>query len=308
MSVFADGLYKRYGDIHALYHASLEVRRGEVFGLFGPNGAGKTTFVRVLTGLTKPDAGRVSVCGVDVIANPNAVRRHTSILVEIPILYEGMTLHGYLEFFANLSGVPSHQVSGTVARVIYLVGMQTHAMAKLKTLSMGERQRAEIARVLLKPAEVLFLDEPFNGIDIDMRKQLRHHLRFILDQGKSIFLTSHNLLEAEQIVDRFAFISQGHITALGTSRELKDKYLIPNIFISMKDPQRGEAILRNAPHYNVYRVDRDGIYLTARRKDDIPELVRILASRNLDIYEVKSMGTMEDVFTRVTTAPGEVVL
>lgn len=308
MSIYAEGIYKKYGDIQALSDAALEVKPGEIFGLFGPNGAGKTTFVRVLTGLTNPDSGNARVCGVDVIACPNAVRRHTSILVEHPYFYEKMKLKNYLKFYAKLCNISSSQVDKKVAKAVEIVGMEKKIGIRLQTMSMGERQRAEIARVLIKSAEVLFLDEPFNGIDLEMRKKLRSYLKLLLEDGKCIFFTSHNLLEAEQIVDKFAIINQGKIIAVGTSQDLKDKYLMPKLFIRLKNPQKGLEILQGKAEYNQSEIDQEGICITLKRKDDIPNLIRFLAAQDLEIYEIKSLGTMEDVFSQVIKSPKEEVV
>ncbi len=308
MSIHAEGLNKRYGDNQALHDVSFDVKPGEIFGIFGPNGAGKTTCLRVLTGLTKPDSGNSTVCGVDVNANPNAVRRHTSILVEFPFLYEMMKLKDYLKFYGKLSNVPPEQLNNKIDSLIKLVGMEKKTKMKLQTMSMGERQRAEIARVLLKPADVLFLDEPFNGIDLALRNKLCTHLRQLLEEGKCIFFTSHYLLEAEKLVDRFAFISKGKITAMGTSQDLFDKYLKPQLFINLKEAEKCLELLQGSIDFVDAEVEKNGIKITLKKKDDIPGLIRFLGTTELEIYEIRSLGNMEDVFDKVTKSPNEEVV
>src|SRR5438309_307867 len=137
------GLVKQYPRVRALDQVSLEIKEGEVFGLFGPNGAGKTTCLRVLSGLTQPDQGSATVCGVDVRAAPNEVRRELGILIDIPFPYEEVTVRRYLSFFAEMAGVPRPEIPAKVEWTMSLLGVTPHADSRIGKLSMGERQRAE---------------------------------------------------------------------------------------------------------------------------------------------------------------------
>src|SRR5881392_2889315 len=210
MLVQASGLVKQYPRIRALDQVSLEIKEGEVFGLFGPNGAGKTTCLRVLSGLTQPDQGSATVCGIDI---------------RVP--YEEVTVRRYLSVFAEMAGVPRPDIPAKVEWTMSLLGVTPHADSRIGKLSMGERQRTELARVMLSTARMLFLDEPFSNVDVSMRIGLRSILREWVSRGGSILFTSHNLLESEAIVDRYAFLHLGRIIALGTARELKSTILAP---------------------------------------------------------------------------------
>src|SRR5436309_3398495 len=202
MLVQASGLVKQYPRVRALDQVSLEIKEGEVFGLFGPNGAGKTTCLRVLSGLTQPDAGSATVCGIDVRAAPNEVRRELGILIDIPFPYEEVTVRRYLSFFAEMAGVPAYDIPMKVEWALTLLGITHHRESRIGKLSMGERQRTELARVMLGNARMLFLDEPFSNVDVSMRIGLRSILRDWVSRGGSILFTSHNLLESEAIVDQ----------------------------------------------------------------------------------------------------------
>src|SRR5437879_5492702 len=149
MLVQASGIVKQYPRVRALDQVSLEIKEGEVFGLFGPNGAGKTTCLRVLSGLTQPDQGSATVCGVDVRTAPNEVRRELGILIDIPFPYEEVTVRRYLSFFAEMASVPRPEIPANVEWAMALLGITPHADSRIGRLSMGERQRTELARVML---------------------------------------------------------------------------------------------------------------------------------------------------------------
>jgi len=302
MLVQASGLTKTYPKARALDHVSLEIREGEVFGLFGPNGAGKTTCLRVLSGITQPDAGDAVVCGVHLRAAPNDVRRHLGILFDLPTPYEGMRVSEYLTFFARLSGHPPAEVRERVLWAMDLLVIRHLQENRIGRLSMGERQRTELARVLLSPARLLLLDEPFSNVDVDMRIALRGVLRAWVSRGGSILFTSHNLIESEAIVDRYAFIQLGRIVAVGTARELKETLLAPAFQIEVTDVDRAMAALEKVPHQTLSRGGPGLIHIGLLARSDAAKVARALVEADVDLLEMKSVGTMEDVYARLTRA------
>lgn len=309
MLVQATGLVKQYPRVRALVGVSLDIREGEVFGLFGPNGAGKTTCLRILSGLTRPDAGEASVCGVDVRRNPTDVRRQLGILIDIPFPYEEMTVHEYLTFFARLAGVAPQDVDGRVAWTLEFLGQTPHAMSRIGRLSMGERQRTELARVFLSPARALFLDEPFSNVDVSMRLALRRALKEWVSGGRGILFTSHNLLESEAIVDRFAFLHLGRVVAVGTAKEMKDKLLAPAYVLDVSDADRALALLAAVPHQSLERAGVGQVRIGLLDRKDVHAIARTLVGGGVDLLEMRSVGTMEDVYARLAAgvapaAPG----
>src|SRR5207244_743579 len=300
MLVQASGLVKQYPGIRALDQVSLEIKEGEVFGLFGPNGAGKTTCLRVLSGLTQPDQGSATVCGVDVRTAPNEVRRELGILIDIPFPYEEVTVRRYLSFFAEMASVPRPEIPANVEWAMALLGITPHADSRIGRLSMGERQRTELARVMLGTARMLFLDEPFSNVDGSMRIRLRSILREWVSRGGSILFTSHNLLESEAIVDRYAFLHLGKVIALGTAKELKSTLLAPMYELEVSDVDRGMAALRAIPHQRLVGTGRVKVRIPRVSRDDAPRIARTLVEANVDLLEMKSLGTMEDVYSRLT--------
>jgi ABC-2 type transport system ATP-binding protein len=149
-----------------------------------------------------------------------------------------------------------------------------------------------------------FLDEPFEGVDIIHRRKLREHFKKTVKGGNSIFFTSHNLIEAEHIVDKFAFINHGKLTAVGTAEELKNKYLAPAYLLRVSDPQKAKEMLDRGIRLMSIKIVEGDVALTLQRRQDAPQVAKILVQEGIDLYEMKSMGTMEEVFER--TARGEV--
>ena len=305
MTIKVAHLSKRFGSVSALRDVTFEVNPGEIFGLFGANGAGKTTCIRIMNGLTEPDAGTVDICGVDVLKFPHSVREKTSLMMDRHSEYGPMKLRHYFTFFGRMSEIPSVKLENEINRVVKLVGLETKMDATLQTLSTGQRQRVEVARVLMKPSNVIFLDEPFNGLDLELRKRLTVHIRSLASGGKTILFTSHNLLEAEKIVDRFAFLSQGRITAMGSAQDLVSKYLKPRLRLVVGDEARATALMKEMKFIKEVSLS-DGHIVTLESKIDIPTLVNRLVHAGIEVFELQNIGNIEDVFEKVTGSNGEV--
>jgi ABC-type multidrug transport system ATPase subunit len=191
----------------------------------------------------------------------------------------------------------------SINRAIELADLGGFIDKKIAFLSQGQRQRVSLARVLMADAPLWFLDEPFEGIDILHRKRLREHFRKYVQEGNTIFFTSHNLIEAEFIVDRFAFIHHGKLIAVGTAEELKEKFLAPSYTLHVSDPQMARSVLDNELRLQMIKVVEGELQLTLQKKSDAARIPRILVQENIDMYEMRSVGTMEEVFER--TSRGE---
>jgi ABC-2 type transport system ATP-binding protein len=201
-------LRKNYNGVRALEGFSLEVARGELFGLVGPNGAGKSTLIKVLATLIQPDAGTATIAGEDVRRSPRKVRRQIGYMPDVPGLYHDMRVAEYLEFFADafhLGGL--RQVS--VNRALQRSGLESRAQAFVEELSLGMKQRLVLAKTLLHEPAVLLLDEPATGLDPLARIDLREQLRQLKAEGVTILISSHILSDLEDICDRVAFIAGG---------------------------------------------------------------------------------------------------
>jgi ABC-2 type transport system ATP-binding protein len=216
-AVHVDGLLKRYGDVEAVRGISFSVPPGEVFGLLGHNGAGKTTTIRMLTGRTPPTGGTASVGGPDIVDAREQARAVLNLVFEDQNLYERLTGRDNLKLFGDLYGVPAERTDELLERV----GIASAAKRKVKTYSTGMKQRLLLARGLINDPQVLFLDEPTRGLDPVSARNLRSIVRELRDGGTTVVLTTHDMVEADELCDRVAFLSDGEIIALDTPRELK---------------------------------------------------------------------------------------
>ncbi len=301
----ANGLVKDFKTVRALNDVSLKVGRGEIFGFFGPNGAGKTTCIKVLCGLTEATLGEANVLGIDVVRHPVHVRDNVAIMSEETRFYEEMTPRQYLNLFSKLMLMNRMERLRGIDLAVGLADLKTFADRRIAHLSQGQRQRVSLARVLMADVPLMFLDEPFEGIDIMHRRRLREYLREYVSKGNTVFFTSHNLIEAEHIVDRFAFIDRGKLIAVGTADELKEKYLLPAFTLHVSDPQRAVEMIDSGMKVQNVKIDSDGcVFVILRKRGDAAQMSRLLVQGGIDLFEMKTAGTMEDVFER--TARGEV--
>ncbi|WP_205695536.1 ABC transporter ATP-binding protein [Conexibacter sp. SYSU D00693] len=210
-------LAKHYGDVHALDGISFAAAPGEVFGLLGHNGAGKSTCIRILTGRARPTSGHARVLGHELPGELEAVRAQINLVAESPTLYGRATARENLTLFCKLYDLPRSRGDEVLERV-----RLTHAAdRKAKTFSTGMRQRLLLARALLNHPRVLFLDEPTRGLDPQSARDLHDLIRELSQGGSSIFLTTHDMHEADDLCDRVAFLADGKVVALDTPRALK---------------------------------------------------------------------------------------
>ena len=206
----------------ALEGISLSVSRGELFGLIGPNGAGKTTTIKILTTLLSPTSGRARILGLDIARDYYAIRSRIGIVFGGERgLYNRVTAVENLRYFANLYGVSPSEIEGRVARLVKLVGLEGRENDRVEKYSRGMKQRLHIAKALVHDPELVFLDEPTIGLDPGGARDVREMVRQMKKDGKTIFLTTHNMFEADELCDRIAVISRGRIVALDTPAGLK---------------------------------------------------------------------------------------
>ena len=221
--VVAEGLRKAYGRTQALDGLYLRVAPGEIFGLIGPNGAGKTTTLRILAGLLMPDAGRVTIEGIDALRRPRKVRRLIGYMPEDFGLYDELRVWEYLDFYADCFGIPGRERRSLIGDLLALVDLTEKRDAEVAGLSRGMRQRLCLAHALIHDPSVLILDEPASGLDPRARVELREILRTLAGMGKAIVISSHILSELSEICTTLGILHYGRLIASGSLEEIAEQ-------------------------------------------------------------------------------------
>ncbi len=216
----AEDIAYSYGDIQAVDHISFQIDRGEVLGFLGPNGAGKTTTLKMLIGLLEPQDGSITILGKDMVKNREQVQAQIGVCFEEKSLYEDMSAAANLKFFASLFGIKELDAAGLLERV----GLPVERKDKVANYSKGMKQRLMVARALVNKPQVLFLDEPTDGLDPVSSEAIRTVVTEEKARGATVFLTTHDMMEADKLSDHVAFINEGEIAALDTPENLKHQF------------------------------------------------------------------------------------
>lgn len=211
-------LVKRFGLKTVLHSLDFEVQPGEFVALLGPNGSGKTTFLRILASLSRPSLGEVQVAGYRLPQQASAVRARLGVVSHLPLLYGDLTAEENLRFYGRMYGVPN--LDERITEVLNMVGLEPRRRDLLRTFSRGMQQRLAIGRAVLHDPDVMLFDEPYTGLDQDASTMLDEVLRSVAAQGRTVVMTSHDLIRAEDLATRFDILSRGHIAASASRREL----------------------------------------------------------------------------------------
>ena len=222
-------LKKNYGKFEALKGVSFEVKKGEIFALIGPNGAGKTTTLRIIATLLTPTDGKVEFMGYDLKKNPDKIRQGITYLPEEAGAYKNLTGLDYLKFMASFYAERPQDVDIYIERAKNIVGFKDRLKDKVGTYSKGMTRKLLLARALMTKPSLAILDEPTSGLDVINSLEIREVIRGFVEEGVSVLLSSHNMLEIEFLSDRVAIIDKGRILEIGEPRALKDKYSAENL-------------------------------------------------------------------------------
>jgi heme exporter protein A len=217
-------LVKRFGIKTVLRGLDFEVRRGEFVALLGPNGAGKTTFLRILSSLSHPSLGEVRISGYRLPRDAAAVRAGLGVVAHLPLLYGDLTAEENLRFYARLYGI--ERLTSRIAEVLELVGLTSRRGDLVRTFSRGMQQRLAIGRAVLHDPDVMLFDEPHTGLDQDASAMLDTVLQSVAAQGRTVVMTSHDMVRAEALARRFDVLSRGQIVASATRDELRHSNLL----------------------------------------------------------------------------------
>lgn len=240
------GLRKSFGSKEAVRNLDLTIQAGEFYGLLGPNGAGKTTTLKMVVGLLPPDAGAVSVFGVDARQRPMDAKRLIAWLPDEPMLYDKLTPLEYLEFVAGLWGVDAGTAASRAEELLRQLDLWEQRDDRCESFSRGMKQKAALAGALIHDPRLLILDEPLTGLDAAISRQVKDLLIAKARSGCTIILTTHFMDVAERLVDRIGIINNGTLMANGTLEELRQQAgraggTLEDVFLHLIDQQRGAA-------------------------------------------------------------------
>lgn len=295
------GLVKRYGDFTAVNAIDLTVFDGEIFGILGPNGAGKTTTLEMIEGLREPDAGAVTVAGIDATREPNAVKRVIGVQLQSTALFDFLSVRELIELFCSLYEADASREK--VDRLIAMVTLEEKAGNYVNSLSGGQQQRLSIALAMVNDPKVIFLDEPTTGLDPQARRNLWDVIKGLRSGGKTVVLTTHYMEEAEVLCDRIAVMDHGQIIACDTPRNLIDSLdTAATITARVGAADVPSELLQSIPHVLDASQEADHIELHSDNVQATMAGLLEVAER----YDIRldnlttSSATLEDVFLQFT--------
>ena len=290
-------LVKAYGNIKAVNQVSFDVVQGEVFGMLGPNGAGKTTTVEIIEGMRTADSGTVKVLGMDISKQTRAIKERIGVQSQDPALFPTMKVHEIVNFFRSL-----YKKSIPASEIIELVALKESQNVLFNNLSGGQQQRLSVALAFVNDPDIIFLDEPTTGLDPQARRAMWEVIETFRKAGKTVFLTTHYMEEAERLCDRVAIMDQGQIIALESPQRMIEEHIKESAIQFKMTNYPGEEVL--AKLTNVTKAIKEGddiILYTNNIPAAIASLLNLASANSSELSELFiRQATLEDVFLKLT--------
>jgi len=308
-AIETDALTRNFGSRLAVDQLSISIPAGKVFGFLGPNGAGKTTTVRMLAGLIAPTSGTARVAGLDLGLDNKAIRKSVGILTETPGLYGDLTALQNLVFFGGLYEVPEDRCISQAEGYLKMLELWDRRNDKVSGFSKGMRQKLALVRALLHQPQVVFLDEPTAGLDPQASRTVHEFITNMRAEGRTVFLTTHNLTEADALCDLIA-VFRTHLITLDTPTRLRERLFGKGSLVQVTgDAGQWSEITRSLPFVKDVRVTDDTLSVSMDNPDiDNPQLVDALVKAGAPIRYVRPIqASLEDVYLElVGDSPAEV--
>ena len=282
----------------ALSNLNFEVKQGEVFGLLGPNGAGKTTFLSILGGTVIKTAGNINVWGFDLDKNPRQVRASLGIVPQEVNLDAFFSPQQLLELQAGLYGITKKD--RITELILKMVALEDKAKAYSRSLSGGMKRRLLIAKAMVHQPPILILDEPTAGVDVELRNNLWENVKELNKEGVTIILTTHYLVEAQEMCDRIAILDKGNLVALDTTERLLARIQTKKIKFKVKDFDLNNKLSMKGIEFNI--ISKNMIRVSYKKNSlDFTEIINYLNKNNIKIEDISTDdGDLEDVFVQLT--------
>ena len=293
------GLTKSYGNVHALNGVDIKINEGEFFGLLGPNGAGKTTTINILTGLVFRDKGSTEVFGKDTVNDYRFTRSKIGIAAQEFSVDWFFPIEKLLFFQAGYYGIRKKDAKPTIDKLLARLGLEKKKDARLRQLSGGMKRRFQLAKALVHDPDIIILDEPTAGVDVELRRDLWQYLRDLHYKGKTILLTTHYIEEAELLCENVAIIDEGKILKEGPPRILTQELGTAGISINI-----GNTNQKLDPYFSeyTYTIEKNRLHFSVKDPDKaLPKIIKKLSEADIHINSIDSnRSSLEDVFLNLT--------
>lgn len=292
-------LSRDFATVQALKDLSIEVPSGIIFGFLGPNGAGKTTTINLLLGLLAPSKGSAEVLGFDTLTKADEIRNLSGALLEHTGVYEHLSAEDNLEFYGRVWRIPPVEREARIEELLNQMGLWERRKERAGKWSKGMKQKLALARVLLHRPPLVLLDEPTAGLDVVAATAIREDLEYLVEgQGVTVFLTTHNMAEAEKLCSQVAVIREGSLVALGHPDELRARTGGPRVEVIGKG--FSEQVLRELgalPEVEAIEAENGRLYIDLRQETETSEIISYLVGHGVKVDEVRrGMPSLEDVF------------
>ena len=294
--VHVEGIRKHYGRTVAVDDVSFDVRQGEIFGLIGPNGAGKTTTMECVEGLRSPDRGTIAVLGLDPVRDVYRLQDRIGVQLQEAQLQKRIKVREAVDLWASL-----YRKSVDAGHLLEQLGLVEKQNAWFMTLSGGQKQRLFIALALINDPELVFLDELTTGLDPQARRAIWELVRGIRQRGKTVFMTTHLMDEAERLCDRVAIIDRGRIIDIDSPAALVRRHCPERTVIVTTSQQSADALFRQLPVVTAVQRRNGDVLIQGRGDDLVTNVIQCLAVHAIPVTDLRTESpTLEDVFLRVT--------
>ena len=304
IAIEVDGLTKSFDDVQAVRNAGFPVKKGELFGFLGPNGAGKTTTINMLTGMARPDAGKIRITGIDCSRDPKAAQHLMGVVPDESNLYPELTGFDNLGFCGALYGMAKREREARANALLKQFALTEAGARKFAGYSKGMKRKLTIAAGIIHSPPILFLDEPTSGIDVASARQIRRLIADLNDNGTTIFLTTHYIEEAERLCERIAFIVEGKVVRIDTVEELmrenEDRHVM-RFEISGDGASLCHRLSAVFPSLTCSAGSGGDVRVESLEPIHVGPLVRFFEEQGAEIFEARKIRpSLEDVFVRVT--------
>jgi len=300
-AIKAENLQKKFNKLIAVDNISLDVKEGEVFGFLGPNGAGKTTTIRLLTGILTPDRGDVIIKGIHMRTNPIDAKMMMGVIPETGNVYVDLTAEENLFLAGKFYGLSKQVLQKNSNELLSNLGLYERRNDAVKTFSKGMKQRVSIACAIVHNPQILFLDEPTEGLDVQSRRLIIKTINDMNKKGCTIFLTTHNIEEANKLCERVCIINKGKIVAIDSPEKLKNTFKeTQSIEVSFNKEVKKELLEFNS----ITKIDRQGdkwVLYTKNPDKVVKDIVSLAEKKDLKIIYLSTSGpSLEEAFVRLT--------